>query len=121
MKVSGPSVSLLTAGSVLIAGCEFRPPQTETFVLHGSSPEAVDHFVRETAQRLRLKVSQKTFDTPAGASRDYEASGGGLSIFVLQAMREGCAGPDGNYPRPQVDPDRYDVLAAKTGVRAQQT
>lgn len=88
---------------VLVASCNGRPPQTERLVLEGSPPAAVEMLVKQVAKDAGLQVSQKTFETPAGLSRNYEAYGGGMSIIVTQAMREDCPGPDGNYPPDQVD------------------
>jgi hypothetical protein len=102
-----------------LASCTFsRPPQTGFYCIdipNGRSAEA-SRFVQSVADRLNFKVSEAQFPSEKGPpNHTWEVYGGGVSMFVGTAMKDGKPDRFGNV-ETTFDPNRLDVNVAKTGL-----
>lgn len=82
----------------------------------GQSAQA-DQFVQTVAHRLDFKVSEAQFpDLASGGppNHEWEVYGGGVSLFVGNALEDGTPDRFGNIPMT-FNPNRLDLNVAKTG------
>jgi hypothetical protein len=81
----------------------------------GRSAEA-SRFVQTIADRLRFKVSEAQFPSEKGPPNHvWEVYGGGVSLFVGTAMKDGKPDRFGNI-ETTFNPSRLDLSVAKTGL-----
>jgi len=119
-KIMPARPTLLCCCAVALASCTYsRPPQTGFYCVEipeGRSAEA-DRFVRTVADRLDFKVSEAEFPdlmSHGPPNRVWDVYGGGVSLFVGNAMKDGNPDRFGNIPTT-FNPNRLDLHVAKTG------
>ena len=115
LKLAAPV--LLCAFALALASCTYsRPPQTGFYCVdipQGRAAEA-SRFVHAIADRLDFKVSEAHFPSENGPPSDvWEVYGGGVSLFVGTALRDGKSDRFGNRPHA-FNPSRLDLNVSKT-------
>ncbi len=110
---------MLCGCAVALASCTYsQPPQTGFYCVdipEGRSADA-SRFVQTIADRLDFKVSEAQFSSEKGPpSHVWEVYGGGVSLFVGTAMKDGKPDRFGNR-ETTFNPNRLDLNVAKTGL-----
>ena len=94
-----------------------RPPQTGFYCVdipEGRSDEA-SRFARNVADRLEFKVSEAQFPAEKGPPNHvWEIYGGGVSMFLSTAMKDGEPDSHGNR-ETTFNPNRLSFQVVKTG------
>lgn len=117
MIKSAQLVALCCCAAVVTSCTYSRPSQTGFYCVDipkGGSGDA-DTFVRTVADRLDFKVSGAEFPSEKGApDRQWEVYGGGVSMFISTAMKDGLPDRYGNT-ETTFNPDRLGFNVVKTG------
>ena len=110
--------SLLFGSGLALVSCTYRPPQTGFYCVdipEGRSAEA-SQFVQAIADRLNFSVSEAQFPSEKGPPHHvWDVYGGGVSLFVGTAMKDGKPDRFGNI-ETTFNPNRLDLNVAKSGL-----
>ena len=104
----------------LVSSCAYRPPQTGFYCVdipEGRSGEA-SQFVQTVAHRLDFKVSQAQFPgfmENGPPQRVWDVYGGGVSLFVGTAMKDGKSDRFGNI-ETTFNPHRLGLHVYRTSL-----
>jgi hypothetical protein len=117
-KTISARLTAVSCCAVALTSCIYsHPPQTEFYCVdipEGRSAEA-ERFVQSVADRLDFKISKAQFPSEKGPPNHvWEVYGGGVSLFVGTALKDGKPDRYGNR-EATFNPNRLDFHVAKTG------